>query len=150
MSKCNSFEDASLDHILNNAAIANIGDATGLDASTTDGSLYVALFTADPTETGAFTNEATFGAYARQAVARTGAQWTISGTAPTQATNAALIAYTECTSGSETITHVGICKSLSGTGASEMLYQEAVDTSRAVSTGVTLEFAIGAITITED
>ena len=52
MSASNSFETSLLQHILQNADIANIGDATGLRGSTTAGNLYIALHTADPGEAG--------------------------------------------------------------------------------------------------
>ena len=52
MSASNAFETALLNNILKNAAIANVGDATGLPGSATAGILYVALHTADPGEAG--------------------------------------------------------------------------------------------------
>lgn len=144
MSKTNTFETDVLDLIFNNTDIADLGDATGVQGSTAAGSLYVALLTADPTEAGTQTNEATFGAYARQAVARTSGGWTVSGN---QVSNAAAITFPEATSGSETVTHFAIADSLT-TGT--YLFHGALGTSRAVSTGVTVEFAIGALTVTED
>ena len=80
MSATNAFETNLLNHIFTNAAIANIGDATGLPASATAGSLYVSLHTADPGETGdQTTNETAYTNYARVAVARSAAGWTVSG-----------------------------------------------------------------------
>lgn len=141
-SKSNAFETSMLNHIFNNVAISNIGDATGLPAGTA-GSLYVALFTVNPTDSTAGT-EATFGAYARQAVARSAGGWTVAGN---NASNTAAVTFPECTSGSETITGFAIMTAVT---AGDLLYWGNVDTSRAVATGVTLEFAIGAIDVTED
>ena len=60
MSKSNTFENDILQLVLNNVDIADIGDAAGLQNSATAGSLYIALHTADPGETGtATTNECT-------------------------------------------------------------------------------------------
>jgi hypothetical protein len=144
MSKTNTFENDIQLLIFNNVDIADLGDATGVQGSGGAGSLYVGLLTADPTEAGTQTNEATFGSYARQAVVRSGSGWTVTND---QVENAAEIAFPEATSGSETVTHFGIFDSLtSGT----MLYHGALDTSRAVSSGVTVRFAAGALTITED
>lgn len=143
-SKTNGFETAFLEHYFNNSAIANVGDASGLPASATAGSLYVALFTADPGETGAFTNEATFTGYARVAVARSAGGWTVSGN---NASNTAAITFAECTAGSETISHFGICRESTG---GVMDYHGDLTTSRAVSSGVTLEFAAGELDVTED
>lgn len=146
MSKGNTFENDLLQLIFNNVDIADIGDASGLQNSATAGSLYVALHTADPGEGGnATTSESAYGSYARQAVARTAGGWTVSGN---QASNAALIQFPECSSGSETITHVSITTASSGT--SKILYSGSLSASRSVSTGIQPQFAIGALTVTED
>ena len=61
MSKSNTFENEFLLHLLQNADISNVGDATGLRGSSTAGSLYVGLHTADPGEAGdQTTSEATY------------------------------------------------------------------------------------------
>ena len=146
MSKGNTFENDLLQLIFNNVDIADIGDASGLQNSATAGSLYVALHTADPGEGGnATTSESAYGSYARQAVARSVAGRTVSGN---QASNAALIQFPECSSGSETITHVSITTASSGT--SKILYSGALNASRSVSSGIQPQFAIGALTVTED
>lgn len=146
MSKSNTFENDLLQLIFNNVDIADIGDASGLQNSATAGSLYVALHTADPGEAGtASTSEAAYGSYARQAVARSGAGWTV---ATNTATNAALIQFPECTSGSETISYVSITTAVSG--ASKILYSGALSASRAVSSGIQPQFAASALTVTED
>src|SRR3954462_6777618 len=101
MSASNTFESDVLLLLLNNTNIANLGDAVGVRGSTAAGSVFVALHTADPGETGTqATSEATYTGYARVAVARSGAGWTISGTAPTQAANAAAVTFGLCTAGS--------------------------------------------------
>ena len=146
MSKGNTFENDLLQLIFNNVDIADIGDASGLQNSASAGSLYIALHTGDPGEAGtAATSEAAYGSYARQAVARTVGGWTVSGN---QASNAALIQFPECSSGSETITHVSITTAVSGT--SKILYSGALSASRSVSSGIQPQFAIGALTVTED
>src|SRR5215471_53793 len=115
MSASNAFENDLLLLLFNNTNIANLGDATGVRGSTTPGSVFVSLHTADPGEAGdQSTNETTYGSYARQAVARTGAAWTISGTAPTQAANAAIITFPASSSGTPTITHFGVGVAVSG------------------------------------
>jgi hypothetical protein len=61
MSKSNSWENSLLLLLFNNTAVANVGDATGLRGSTTAGSLYASLHTADPGEAGdQTTSEATY------------------------------------------------------------------------------------------
>lgn len=146
MSKGNTFETELLNHVLNNADIALIGDATGLRGSTTAGNLYVALHTADVGEAGAQnTTEVAYTTYARVAVARTGALWTVASGA---ASNAAAITFPICSSGSATATHFSV--GTDSTGAGKVLYKGALTASLAISAGVTPEFAIGDLDISED
>lgn len=146
MSKGNTFENDLMLLLFNNTDIADIGDAGGLQNSATAGSFYIALHTADPGEGGtAATSECAYGSYARVAVARSGAGWTVSSNT---ATNAALIQFPECTSGSETITYVSITTASSG--SSKILYSGALTASRSVSSGIQPQFAALALTVTED
>ena len=76
MSLTNAAETALLNLVFVNTDWANIGDTAGLQNSTTAGSFYISLHTADPGETGTqTTSEATYTSYARVAVARSGAGW---------------------------------------------------------------------------
>lgn len=146
MSKSNTFENDLLQLIFNNVDIADIGDAGGLQNSATAGSLYIALHTGDPGEAGtATTSECAYTSYARVAVARSGAGWTV---ATNTSTNAALIQFPECTGGSETITHVSI--TVASSGASKILYSGALTASRSVSSGIQPQFAASALVVTED
>lgn len=142
MSKTNSFETAYLNLVFKNQAIANIGDASGLQPSAGAGSLYISLYTSDPGEAGGGA-ECSYGSYARQAVAR-GAGWTVAGN---NVSNAGAITFPEATSGSETATHFAIHTAVTG---GDMLKYGVLDTSRAISTGVTIEFAAGALDVDED
>ncbi len=146
MSKSNTFENDFLLLVFNNTDIADIGDAAGLQNSAAAGSLYVALHTGDPGEAGtATTSECAYGSYARQAVARSGAGWTVSGNT---ASNAALVQFPQCSSGTETITYVSI--TTAGSGASKILWSGALTSPLAVSSGIQPQFAIGALTVSED
>jgi hypothetical protein len=149
MSASNDFEADILKLIFNNTAIANIGDAPGILGSAAAGSLYVALHTADPGEAGTqATSEATYTGYARVAVARSGAGWTVSGTAPTQVVNAAAVTFGLCTAGSETITHFSV--GYQSAGATKMVDPGVLNASLAVSAGITPAFSAGQLTITCD
>lgn len=107
--------------------------------------LYIALHTADPGESGnQTTNECTYGGYARKAVVKA-TDWTDGGSS---FTNAILLQYAECSSGSETITHFSIGTASSGAG--QILYKGALSSSRNVSAGIQPQWAIGSLTITED
>ena len=143
MSKSNTHETAYLKLVFQNIAIANIGDASGLQPSATAGSLYIALYTADPGETDAGT-EATYTSYARQAVARSAAGFTLSGNV---ASNAALITFPTSTGVSNTITHFGVRTASSG---GDLVGSDALGSSLTIDTTDTPKFQIGDITITED
>ena len=146
MSKSNAFETAFLNLLFKNTDATNIGDAGGLLGSAAAGNLYIALHTADPGEAGnQTTSEATYTSYARVAVVRSGSGWTVAGN---QASNAALVTFPACTGGSSTITHFSIGTDISGVG--NLLLSGTISSSLAVTSGITPEFAIGALTVTED
>lgn len=145
MSKSDAFEAALLDLIFLNTDIANIGDAAGLQNSAVAGSLYVALHTADPGESGAQnTSEISYTGYARVAVVRSGAGWTRTGNSISPAAN---IDFGACTAGSGTATHFSIGTMSSGAGM--ILYKGAISPTIAVSAGVTPRLT-PATAITED
>lgn len=81
-------------------------------------SLYATLHTADPGEAGSpSTSEATYGGYARVAIARTSGGWTIDEptTGAWRVRNAAAIPFAAKTdAGSQSLTHLGICTASSG------------------------------------
>ena len=110
------------------------------------GNLYLSLHTADPGEAGSqTTSEATYTSYDRVAVVRSGSGWTVSGNT---ASNAALVQFPQATGGSNTITYVAVGTASSGAG--QILYSGALNASLAVSSGIQPQFAIGALTLTED
>jgi hypothetical protein len=146
MSKGNTFENDLLLLVFNNTAAALIGDASGLQPSATAGSLYVSLHTGDPGEAGdQETNECAYTSYARVAVARSGAGWTVSGNA---VTNAALVQFPQCTGSSETATHFAIGTASSGAG--KVLYKGALSASLAISSGIQPQFGAGDLDGSED
>jgi hypothetical protein len=146
MSMTNAAETALLNLYFTNTDHANIGDAAGLQNSASAGSFYISLHTADPTETGTQTSsEATYTSYARVAVARSGAGWTVSGN---NASNAAAINFPACTGGTNTITHFGIGSDASGAG--NLFFKGALSASLAVSSGITPSFAIGELDVNLD
>jgi hypothetical protein len=135
MSKSNTAENAVLDNMY-------VGTALPWDANVT---LWAALYTADPGEGGsANTNEATFGGYARVPVTRA----TGFNLVGNQISNAAQLSFTECTSGTEVITHCAFVTTASGAGT--IIHSGALNDSRTVSAGITLQFAADSFTVTED
>lgn len=146
MSKTNTWETGLLELLFKNTAFTGVGDAGGLLPSAGAGSLYISLHTADPGEAGdQTTSEATYTGYARKAVARSAGGWTVSGGG---VDNAAAITFDPCTAGSNTITYFGVGTASSGAG--KLLYKGALTASLAVSAGITPEFAVGALDITEE
>lgn len=128
--------------VLKGTAWADIAEN---DASSPATNIYIRLHTGalaagDPGNT----NEATYGGYAALAVTR-GAGW--AAPASGASSNAALAQFAECTSGSNTITHVSLNKAATGTGA--CLWSGALAASRTVSAGIQPQFASGALVVTE-
>ena len=142
MSKGNTFENDLLKLIFNATAIANIADNAASSPLT---NLYVSLHTADPGEAGSqTTNETSYGSYARIAVARTSGGWTVTNN---QVVPAADITFATASSGTATITHVGVGTASSGAG--KLLYSGALGANISVSAGVAPVITTSSI-ITED
>ena len=145
MSKSDAWETALLALVFQNANAAGLGDATGLRGSAAAGSLYVSLHTADPGEAGTqATSEIAYTGYARVAVARSAAGWTVTGNSVSPVAD---ISFPAATGGTATATHFGI--GVASSGAGTLLYKGAVTPTIAVSTGVTPVVGT-ASTITED
>ena len=143
MSSTTAFKTALLNLYFLNTDHANIGDAAGLQNSATAGSFYISLHTADPGAAGnQTTSEATVGGYARVAVARSGAGWTV---ATANVSNAAAVTFPAVTSGSNTVTYFGIGSDSSGAG--NLFFRGALAVSRVLDAGETPSFAIGELDV---
>ena len=112
-------EDKVLDHVF------------GGNAYTAPATLYVALYTVAPTDTGGGT-EVSGGAYARQT-----ATFNVSGTSPTEATNAAAIEYPTATADYGTVV---ACAILDASSGGNMLAYATLTSSKVVSTGDVFRF----------
>lgn len=146
MSKSNTYENEHLLHVFNNVNIADVGDATGLRGSSAAGSLYLALHTSDPGEAGnQSTNEIAYTGYARVAVARSGAGFTVSGNQVTLAANADFPKMTGGAGGTVTHWSVGVASS----GATKYLYSGTTDPDILFSDGMIPRLETGTV-ITED
>ena len=144
-SKTDAFETSILQHIFQNAAITNIGDAAGVLGSTGAGSLYIALFTTNPSDSSSGV-ETTYTNYARVAVARTAGAWTIT---TGSATNASAVTFAQCGTTGATLTGFAIAKA-STVSVNDHIYWGALGTNLTVSTGITPEFAAQALVVSED
>lgn len=146
MSKSNVFEGDLLALIFNNTAIADIGDAAGLRASTTAGSLYWSLHTADPGEAGtAITSETAYTGYARVAAARSAGGFTVTGNSVSPPAN---VDFGECTAApGAALTHFGIVNTASGAG--KLLYKGTLTPNVTMAVGVIARIKTTS-TITED
>lgn len=145
MSKTNSLENSLLELIFKNTNIANVGDATGLRGSSTAGSLYFSLHTADPGEAGdQTTNEIAYTSYARVAVARSAAGFTVTGNSVSPAAD---VTFPAGTGGSGTATHFGIGTASSGAGV--LLYKGALSPNIVCGNGIT-PIVDSTSTVTED
>tara|TARA_R100000773_G_C4221358_1_gene120551 strand:+ start:9868 stop:10260 length:393 start_codon:yes stop_codon:yes gene_type:complete len=108
-------------------------------AYTAPSTLYVALYTVAPTDTGGGT-EVSGGAYARQTAA-----FSVSGTDPTTASNSAAIEYPTATANYGTVVAVGIFDA--STSGNLMAYAN-LTSSKVVSTGDVFRFNAGDLDIT--
>jgi hypothetical protein len=143
----NSAESDLLKLLFQNTAWANIGNTAGLQPSGAAGSLYVALHTANPGQTGnQSTSEAAYTSYARVAVARSSGGWTITGSNPTTSENAAATTFPQATGGGETETYFSV--GAQSSGSTEYLWYGALTSSLAVSNNITPSFAINALQCT--
>lgn len=146
MSKSNTFENDLMLLLFNNTAIADIGDAGGLRATVSAGSLYWSLHTADPGEAGtAITSETAYTGYARIAAARSGAGFTVTANSVSPPAN---VDFAECTaSPGGALTHFGIVNTSSGAG--KLLYSGTLTPNITMAVGVIPRIKTTS-TITED
>lgn len=124
-------------------AWANVADNAASSPLT---NTYVALHTADLTAgtNQQSQNETAYTDYARQAVARSTGWAAASGGATS---NAATISFPQCGASGATLTHVSTGVGASGTSA--VWHYGALNSSLAVSSGITPQFAASALTVTE-
>ena len=120
-------EDKVLEHVF------------GGNAYTAPATLYVALYTVAPTDTGGGT-EATGGGYVRRS-----STFNVSGTNPTTATNPSAIEYPTATANLGTIVAVGI---LDASTSGNLLAYANLDASKTVSTGDVFRFNAGDLDVT--
>ncbi len=105
--------------------------------------IYVALSTADPLETGAGLAEPSGNGYARQATA--GDDWNAAASGATD--NASAIVFAEATGSWGTLTHFALFDAISG---GNMIGYGALTVSKVVTSGDTVSFAAGALDATLD
>jgi hypothetical protein len=131
-SKSDYLENEVLDHVLGG------GDYTR------PGTVYIALFTAAPTDAGGGT-EVTGGSYARVAVTNNATNWPAASSG--SKSNGVAFTFTQATANWGTVVAFGIFDAAS---SGNLLYWGDLTASKSVEIGDTAEFAIGGITITED
>lgn len=142
MSKGDTYENDLLKLLFNGTPIPNIADNAVSSPLTF---LYVSLHTADPGETGnQTTSEAAYTGYARVAVARTSAGFTVVGNTvnPTNPLD-----FPNCTAGTGTGTFFGIGTAPTGTG--KLLYSGPCSPTIPYSSG-TIPRLTTATSVTED
>lgn len=130
MSKSNVFENDWMKLIFNGTPIANLADNAASSPAT---DLYLALHTADPGETGSQnTNEVNYTGYARIAIARSPAGWTVTdnSVSPTNP-----VEFGEMVGGTPgTATHMTV--GTASTGPGKVLYRGVLTPSVAYNNGV--------------
>lgn len=141
MSKSDAWENGLLQLIFNGVAVAGLAQN-----HTTPSDLYLSLHSADPGDVGTLaTNEVTtamYDTYARKQLARTTANFTVTGNA---AALAASQDFPACTAGTGiTATHWGI-----GPSSGLLLYKGAISPTIAIAAGVTPRINAGTF-VTEE
>jgi hypothetical protein len=112
----------------------------GGTAYTAPSTLYVALYTAAPSDSGGGT-EVSGGSYARKSMP----DMTVSGTSPTTATNGAAVEFVTATGSWGTVSHVGVFDALT---SGNLLGWAALTASKTVSSGDVFRFDAGDLDIT--
>ena len=105
---------------------------------------YLALFSADPGETGSLAAEATYTGYARVALTKATA-WTDGGSS---FSNANLIQFGACTAGTTAATHFAVVDTASG--AVSQMISGALSATLNVSAGIQPQFQAGSLSITAE
>ncbi len=127
------WEKKILDHIFNKAAY-------------TAPTIYVALSTADPTDTGSGLAEPSGNGYARKQTAAS--DWNAAtGTNPTVTDNATALAFSEATGSWGTISHFALMDAPTG---GNLLAYGSLTTPKAITAGDTAQFAAGDLDVQLD
>lgn len=153
MSAGNTYENEYLQHVLQNANVPLVGDATGLRGSSVAGSLYFSLHSADPGEAGdQTTSEVTYGGYGRVAVTRAAGAggFTVVGNV---GSNTDAVTFPVGTTGAPTQNGLWWMLGAAASGAGKQLYRGQITSpSGGLHTGTGLQpiIAAGGATITRD
>jgi hypothetical protein len=125
---------AEMSNYLENALV----NATLRNTSYTSvATIYVALFTTDPTDAGSGT-EVTGGAYARTSV-------TFAAPSNGASASSADVTFPTCTLTWGTVTHIGL---YDASTSGNLLYHTPLDTSKLIETGDIFKIASGSLTVT--
>jgi hypothetical protein len=125
---------AEMSNYLENALINVTLRATSYTAPTT---VYVALYTTDPTDADTGT-EVTGGSYARTAV-------TFGAPSNGVSTNSATVTFPTATASFGTVTHIGL---RDASTAGNLLYHTPLDTSKTIDTGDIFSITTGNLSVT--
>jgi len=125
---------AEMSNYLENALINVTLRATSYTAPTT---VYVALYTTDPTDADTGT-EVTGGSYARTAV-------TFAAPSNGVSTNSADVTFPTATASFGTVTHIGL---RDASTAGNLLYHTPLDTSKTIDTGDIFKISTGNLSVT--
>jgi hypothetical protein len=139
--KGTAYANALLKLNLQGVGIASIADNTATSPATV---LCVALHTADPGAGGTLsTNEAAYPGYARLAVPRTSAGWTVTGATANPASN---LTFNAATSGTETENWFSIGIPTGGTtctGALTIMYRGSITPALTITGGISPQLTTG-------
>lgn len=137
MSKSNTLETSFLKGLFTQPTLTTLGDIT------LSGSVYMALYRSDPTDTDIGT-EADYTGYTRVAVTRSTSNFTVT---TGQVVNTNAVIFPQSTGGTNTITHFGIRTAATG---GSLLYSGTVLSPLNIIADIIPAFNAGTMVITED
>lgn len=152
MNASNTFENEFLLHLFQNAAIAGIGDVTGLPAAAAAGDFYLRLCTdAVVVDDEIVGTECAYTGYVAKGIAvpRTASGWSITAFS-NQASNAVEVLFGACTAGAETVKYLEVWKNNTGDTEADRIAWVQLTTNLAITAGVTPKFAAGAVVVSFD
>lgn len=148
--KSNTFESDFLKHLFQNLPISNIGDASGLPASATEGNFYVRLYTdaVEVTET-VIGTECAYTGYVAGGVAvpRNASNWSV---AASVVSNVNAITFGACTLGTETAKYFAVWKDNVSSAEADRLFWGVITNELSIVVGITPNFGAGTISGTEN
>lgn len=137
--------EKAIQNLIFRNTLASATTPAGLNSA----SIWVALFTANPTDSTTGT-EVTGGSYARVAIDRTGTGFATATGVTASVQPSGTVTFATASADWGAITGFGLCNSLAGALSTDLIFWSALTTTKSVLTGDTASFSAANLTITCD